>query len=428
MDVAPARAADLPRASTPPPPASGPATDGRVVVVGAGPAGMATAIELAHQGVPSVVLEKRGPVGTRENLFAVMPPFQDRLASLDPSGTLGSLVEPTPKFQLVSPDGQVTNREYVPPQPTPDPTRSRGDMSAMVAALNPQPGASDTRAWGKIGIGDLENGLRELARTRFSDLIELRTDADVTDVRTVGDVAEAVVAGPDGSSDAVRGAFLVDATGRDLAGGARRTWPEQAHFIGGRFTEPSDGDTTLRRTIAPATEPDGIPLSTIQLPSSDRTIVWAQVPEAPRDIPEAERRALVESRAEGVGVTGGLAEGRGTIPVSVQLSTSDEPVVGRVLKVGDSLRAPYFPTSTGAATAIIHDAPRAADAITSALRGAAPVEDALAGYAASALAANEQLLEASRPALLRDVGVDPADAGPPVTDVRAPAGASPQAL
>ncbi|MEO6867472.1 MAG: FAD-dependent monooxygenase, partial [Gaiellales bacterium] len=43
----------------PPPVDAGARADGRVVIIGAGPAGMATAIELAQHNIPSIVLEKR---------------------------------------------------------------------------------------------------------------------------------------------------------------------------------------------------------------------------------------------------------------------------------------------------------------------------------------------------------------------------------
>ena len=47
-----------------------------VLVVGAGPAGMAVALELAIKGIPSVVIDKRGEIGTRDNLFNVVPEWQ----------------------------------------------------------------------------------------------------------------------------------------------------------------------------------------------------------------------------------------------------------------------------------------------------------------------------------------------------------------
>lgn len=427
---------------TPPPPVSSPVAppapavaaqppggaDGRVIVVGAGPAGMATAIELAQRGVPSVVLEKRGAVATRENLFNVTPPLGDRLAALDPDGSLTRLLVPTER--MVSEDattGKVGERRFDGALAA-DPARSRGDMDALVRAVgSPAAEGADTRRWAKVGIGDLENALRGLATSRYGDLVELRSNAGVVDVRQGDGWVEAVLdpAGGAGAGDAVRGAFLVDATGADLLGGPRRVLPEQAHWLGGRFAPPADGATATRRLRA-VTEDATDPLVTIKLPTADRTMVWAQVPSDARAISDGDRATLLERRAAAAGVQGGLAEPRRTAPVSVQLWTSEEPARGRVLKVGDSVRAPYFPTSTGAAAALVHDAPRAVDAILAA-RSGTPVEQAVAGYADAVRGANERLLGASRTALLADLGLTPDQAGPSTVVERAPvAGASPQ--
>lgn len=403
----------------------------RVVVVGAGPAGMATAIELAQRGIASVVLEKRDGVATRENLFNVTPPFADRLAALDPDGSLTKLLVPTEK--MVSRDettGKVGERRFDGPLEF-DPSRSRASMEALTrAAGSPAAPDADTRRWSKVGIGDLENALRELARGKHSDLIELRSNAGVAEIRQGDGFAEAVLSAASGGSgpgDAVRGAALVDASGGDLLGGPRTVYPEQAHWIGGRFAPPADGSTATSRRRAVAEE-GADPSVTITLPSADRTLVWAQVPEDARGMSDTDRAALLERRAASVGVKGPLVDRTRTAPVSVQLWTSDEPARGRVFKVGDSVRAPYFPTSSGAAAAIIHDAPQAVDAIQALLSGA-PADQVSAGYADAVRGANERLLAMSRTALLADLGRTEADAGQPTTTVRPPVGsaASPHA-
>lgn len=402
----------------------------RVVVVGAGPAGMATAIELAQHGIGSVVLEKRGAVAGRENLFNVTPPFADRLAALDGDGSLTKLLVPTER--MTSEDattGKVGERWFDSPL-APDASRSRSDMDALVKAAGPPsaPGA-DTRRWSKVGIGDLENTLRQLARTEHGDLIELRPDTGVSSIRQGDGWVEAVLDAPagGGAANAVRGALLVDASGGDLLGGPRTVFPEQSHWIGGRFAPPADGSTaTLRRRAAD--DSSGAPHVTIKLPSADRTLVWAQVPEDPRAMTPEQRATLLEQRAHAMGVDGAMVDQARTAPVTVQLWTSDEPAKGRVLKVGDSVRAPYFPTSTGAAAALVHDVPRAVDAIR-AIRDGAPVDAATAAYADAVRGANERLLAVSRHALLADLGLTDEQGGAPSTEVRAPAGsaASPHA-
>jgi 2-polyprenyl-6-methoxyphenol hydroxylase-like FAD-dependent oxidoreductase len=393
----------------------------RVVVVGAGPAGMATAIELAQQGIHSVVLEKREGPATRENLFAVSGPYADRLAALDPDGSLLKLL--TPSSGSIT-ENLVTGARTVKAASgglQADPSRSRGDMSALLRA-NGAPGeqAPDTRQWSKVPIGDIEEGLRNLARSKHSDMIELRQGVDVTGLRQGDGWAEAVVSGAGGTSDAIRGAMLVDASGRDLLGGPRTVYPEQSHWIGGRFAPPADHQTTnVRRTSVTEEGPD--PLVTIKLPSEDRTLVWAQVPTSSAAMTPEQRTAIVERRAKELGVEGGLAVAGRTAPVSIQLWVSNEPAKGRILKVGDSVRAPYFPTSTGAASALVHDAPRAVDAIRAVL-GGADVQQTAAAYSDAVIGANQALLGLSRKAMLNDLGIDPAKAGEPTVVEQAPTG------
>ena len=365
---------------------------------------MATAIELAQRGVPSVVLEKRGPVGTREQLFNVVPPMADRLAALDPHGSLTRLLTPTERMDSMDlQSGRTASRTFDGPL-APDASRSRGDMDALLAAAGPpgSPGA-DPRRWSMVGIADVEHAMRELARTRHADLIELRTDAGVESVRQGDGWAEAVLApGADGAArDAVRGAMLVDATGHDLLGSPRTTYPERGFWLGGRFAAQPDG-THATRKVRDRTQAS--PHSTIALPSSDRTIVWTQVHEDPTRIDPDQARRLLHARARSVGVLDELPDAAHVTPVTVQLWTSDEPARGRVLKVGDSVRAPYFMTSTGAATALVHDAPKAVDAIL-AVRAGTPVAEASAAYADAVKGANERLLPMSRTALLKDLGV-----------------------
>lgn len=128
----------------------------------------------------------------------------------------------------------------------------------------------------------------------------------------------------------------------------------------------------------------------------------------------ATRQSFVEKRAAAMGVAGGLVDGAVPMAVKMQLTESLEAARGRVYAVGDSLRAPYFPTSTGAATAIVHDAPRAADAIEMAWTGSSSVPDAAAFYNESVRVANQGVIAKSRVQLGRDVGVAPEQLGPGV--------------
>ncbi|MCW2956424.1 MAG: 3-(3-hydroxy-phenyl)propionate hydroxylase [Thermoleophilia bacterium] len=387
----------------------------RVVIVGAGPAGMATALELAQKGVPSTVLEKRGPVATRQPLFAVLPPFADRLAALDADGALTRLLTPLERIDnddLVI--GRRAERPFEGPL-APDAARSRGDMSALLRAADaPGKGDADRRRWSTVGIGELENAMRGLAATKYADLIDLRYDTAVEGVRQGDGWAEAVLpaaAGQAATTDAVRGAMLIDASGRNLLGSAKTVYPEQGHWIGASY--PADGNQTVQRVFGPD-DVDATPRLSVRLPSDDRRIVWTQTPGPARDLSPEEARAVMARRAPLVGVHEPPAAGAPTFPVTVQLSTTDSPADRRILAVGDSVRGVYFMTSTGGAAAVVHDAPKAVDAVMAVLGGADPAATANV-YADAVRQANEGLLKLTRPTFLRDLGIKPRDAQPPVT-------------
>ena len=309
--------------------------------------------------------------------------------------------------------GRVAERAFDGPL-APDASRSRGDIQALLrAADDPSKPDADRRRWSFVGIGDLENGLRELARTKHADLIELRANSAVESIRQGDGWAEAVLSpsAPNAAADAVRGSMLVDASGRDLLQGPRTVYPERGFWLGGRFAPAPEGQRGTQRIRDAAS---GTERSTIALRSADRTLVWTQVDSDPTKIDAPTARRTVEAAAGSVGVSETLAQNATAMPVTVQLWTSDEPARGRVLKVGDSVRAPYFMTSTGAATALIHDTPKAVDAILAA-RAGAPVAATASAYADAVRGANAALINVVRPRLLQDVGVAPDQAGAPTT-------------
>ncbi len=366
---------------------------------------MSTAIELAQRGVPSVVLEKRGMDATRQPLFNVAPAFADRLATLDPDGSVTAALTPSTGMRAIDAETGRTTGERVFDSPlNADASRSRDDMDALLRSVAP-PGTTDAdaRRWATVGIDALDNALRAVARTRFSDLIDVRPNSGVSAIRQGDGWAEAVLEpSADGAArDAVRGAMLIDASGRDLLGGARTTYPEKTWWLGARYDADVSGDRSMLRVRD--TDEHGRPQSTLALRSDDRTIVWTQVHEDPKSIAPDAARALVAERAKLVGETRSLAPDAPTMPVTVQLWTSDEPASGRVLKVGDSVRAPYFMTSTGAATALVHDVPKAVDSIM-AIRAGADVAKTVSAYADAVRGANAKLTDFVRPTLQRDAG------------------------
>lgn len=374
--------------------------DAPVLIAGGGIAGITTALELAHQGVRSVVLEKRGPVATRQNLFNLVPPVLDNLQRLDPGGELMSKVAAVQSITIGAPGAPETKtRDFSTPKMAPDPTRSRGDVKALLSSMQPPSVAgADNRRWGRIGIAELENALRGFATSRFGDLIELRTDTAVTGARTVGDHVEATVqAGGDAAAqDTLRGAFLVDATAGRLDGGRWKRTGQDATWVGTRF-EGVDSTGTVMRTQR---DPDGVHARTnVVLEHPARSIAWSQLPAGvdPATTDQAGRDAIAVADARSVGVTGEQLP----LPTGDRLQARVRPgynssaVRGRIVTVGDGSREPFFPTSSGAAMAIVHDAPIAADAIVASLRDPGSKDHEMRSYAMRMSHANRALTTAS---------------------------------
>lgn len=396
----------------------------RVVIVGAGPSGLATAIELAQNGVRSTVLEARGEVANRETLFNVVPAFADRLQALDPSGGLTRLLSPTnvidgrvyrrPEDLLAVRDATVL-KEFTGPL-APDPSRSRGDMGAVTAALAADQSA-DTRMWSKVGIGDLDNALRTYVRDtpELRELIDIRYDTPVASLRQGDGWAEAVLKdGAAGTSEAVRGAMLVDASGKNLLGSPFEIYPEQSFWIGSRSGPTADARAGAALPISRAYLPGatrGDRTVVVALPSGDRTVTWTETTRDGLALSDAAALQLVAERARLAGISEPLVDGAQPWRLSVQLANTTQAADGRVLAMGNSVRSPYFMTSTGAASAFVHDAPQAVDAILAVLRGGADPAGVSAQYNAAVLDANAELFAPVRKMFLQDLGVRTANAG-----------------
>jgi 2-polyprenyl-6-methoxyphenol hydroxylase-like FAD-dependent oxidoreductase len=375
----------------------------RVVVAGAGPAGMATALELARYGIPTVVVEQRG-AGTRQNLFNVLPPMQDAIERLTNGKALASPLVPTAAIQLSDRDtGKHRRRVFTSSTPSTAGAAGRGNINAVLAAMKPAdaPGA-DNRQWAKVGIGDVENALRQHAREQYPGIIQFINGVEALGTSSTATHAQLRVKLHNGAEDAIRGAFVVDATSRNLVGSPMMTFPEQTHWVGARF-EPEHGSTAIRRQRGHLD--DGSKATTIVLPTTDRTMVWTRTPQSMRGAPVDTLRETALRAARAAGVSAASSALMAPAPVTVQLRYATQPAQGRVIGVGDAVRSPYFPTSSGAMTALVHDAPRAADTIAGVLTGD-PLGPSVARYAHDTAAASARLMEASRAAMANDAGID----------------------
>lgn len=157
-----------------------------VVVVGAGPVGLVTALLLARHGVPSVVLEaaaRRDPSGSRAICFQ-----RDVLDVLDRVGCAEMMIARGVTW--------TTGRTY-----------HRGDE--LFAVTFPDAGRGAVPPWINISQAEVEARLRDLAAAE--PLVEVRYGHRVTGLRQDGDGVEARSGGRAGG--AVRGTHLVGADG-----------------------------------------------------------------------------------------------------------------------------------------------------------------------------------------------------------------------
>ncbi|NDU73155.1 pentachlorophenol monooxygenase [Actinomadura sp. DSM 109109] len=157
-----------------------------VVVVGAGPVGLVTALLLARHGVPSVVLEaagRRDPSGSRAICFQ-----RDVLDVLDRAGCAEAMIARGVTW--------TTGRTY-----------HRGDE--LFAVTFPDAGRSSVPPWINISQAEVEARLRELAAAE--PLVEVRYGHPVTGLRQDGDGVEARFG--ERAAGTVRGTHLVGADG-----------------------------------------------------------------------------------------------------------------------------------------------------------------------------------------------------------------------
>ncbi|MFC4055299.1 FAD-dependent monooxygenase [Actinomadura syzygii] len=160
------------------------ATDLPVVVVGAGPVGLVTALLLARHGVPSTVLEaaeRRDPSGSKAICFQ-----RDVLDVLDRVGCAEPMIARGVTW--------TTGRTY-----------HRGEE--LFAVTFPDPGRSEVPPWINVSQAEVEGWLRALADAE--PLVDVRYGRTVGGLRQDGRGVEVEA----GGASAVRGSHVVGADG-----------------------------------------------------------------------------------------------------------------------------------------------------------------------------------------------------------------------
>jgi 2-polyprenyl-6-methoxyphenol hydroxylase-like FAD-dependent oxidoreductase len=364
-----------------------------VLIAGAGPAGMATAIELAKRNIPTVVYEARAERATRGNILNILPPAIDGLARLDPSGTLIGKLTSTTKLHIdherlnQNYDAHFSTRSFAPD--TKGLAETPQELRAAVRRIDF--GGADTRRYSSIPIETLENSLRDFAAQKYGNMITLVPDTAVVDYTNHNGFVEAKIASKvDGGEQVVRGAALVNAAGRALDPG-EWTYDDAvaSQWIGARFpvqrTPKGKLNATLTRGFRFDGPKDEFARPVVALRTGDRSLIWSRVlpTDSFRGNAAAERKFMAK-QASLYGLEGTQIAGEPMLHVDMNIGVANSLVNGRVVKVGDAVRSTYFPASSGAMMGISHDAPVAADAIERMLKTGEHPSRALGRYAKSA--------------------------------------------
>ncbi len=383
----------------------------RVLVAGAGPAGMVAALELARAGIPSTVFEAGPRDGTRDNLVDIAPSTQDELSQMGLDDALAAL-QPVRMVTTHNAMAGIVHESDRGDALQPDASRGDASIDALLDSIRGQ----DPRAWGRVAIGTLEDALRGIAERDYPDLVELRFDTTVTAIGQDADTVRATVQGSDGSRQVVEGSYLVSATGgRSPLGVAAVPSGPTMEFVGARLPASRDTRTEVAREVGDGsrlTPRDQLAL-TIGLHGNGavgHSMAWVQLDRPAGEVDPDALRQVVAERAAQVGLELPDADAVELVPVTVQLGGVDQAVHGRVLLVGDELQLPYFPNSTGANAGVV-TARAAAMAIAAAAQGMQRGEDpsaVLAEHDARTVAGAQRLLELNRTSMDRALGAQAA--------------------
>ena len=240
----------------------------RIIVVGAGPVGMVTALALARDGVPVTVLDRLADIPTDHRASTLHP---STLAMLEPLGMTGEALARglhSPRFQFRD--------------------RASGEIVAefdyaLLAEETPFPLALQLEQHKTIGIAE--------ARARAFDGFDLRREHEVVDMRQTADRVEVELRTPDGGRDRLAGRYLIGcdggrsvvrkAAGIDFPG---FTWEERFIIVSTRFDFGAADGYRYRNYIAHPEQWCAI----IKVPGDDGKGVWRALFPAFTDQPDEE--------------------------------------------------------------------------------------------------------------------------------------------
>ena len=240
----------------------------RVIVVGAGPVGMVTALALAREGVRVTVLDRLAGIPTDHRASTLHP---STLAMLEPLEVTAEALQ----RGLRSPHFQFRDR-------------ATGEIVAefdyaLLDGETPFPLALQLEQHKTIGIAE--------ARARRFDCFDLRRGHEVTDMRQTADRVEVAVRLPDGTLDRLAGRYLVGcdggrsvvrkAAGIDFPG---FTWEERFIIVSTRFDFGAADGYRYRNYIAHPEQWCAI----IKVPGDDGEGVWRALFPAFTDQPDEE--------------------------------------------------------------------------------------------------------------------------------------------
>ncbi len=168
-------------------------TDEAVVIVGAGPVGLATGLALARADVPVVVLERGDGPGTASRASTLHPPALEFMAELGVVEAIERLGLPSQTYQL------------------------RGRSEGLVAEFDLGVLAQDTAFPYRVQLEQDKICSILMDELRTHGGVEVRTGHGVTGVRQDGDGVVATAGLSDGGTAEVTGRWLVGADGAHSA-------------------------------------------------------------------------------------------------------------------------------------------------------------------------------------------------------------------